>query len=71
MQQMEERQSSLRYQIGQHVRIVKGLDVGHRGEIIQIFPGRDRPYVVKMNEARFVHHPEENLVPVEVPATAD
>jgi hypothetical protein len=45
--------------------------VGHRGEIIQIFPGRDRPYVVKMNEAWFVHHPEENLVPVEVPATAD
>lgn len=65
MVQREEQPTDMRYQVGQHVRIVKGVDVGQKGEIIQIYPGRDRPYVVKMNESWFVHHPEENLAPAQ------
>jgi hypothetical protein len=63
MLQREEQAAGMRYHVGQHVRIVKGVDTGQRGEIIQIYPGRDRPYVVKMNDAWFVHHPEDNLAP--------
>ncbi len=63
MWEREERWRTMRYQVGQRVRVVKGVDAGHSGEIVQIYAGRDRPYVVKMNEAWFVHHPEGNLAP--------
>ena len=63
MWEREERRQTMRYQVGQRVRVVKGVDAGHSGEIVQIYAGRDRPYVVKMNESWFVHHPEGNLAP--------
>ncbi len=63
MWEREERRRTKRYQVGQRVRVVKGVDAGRSGEIVQIYAGRDRPYVVKMNEAWFVHHPEGNLAP--------
>ncbi len=63
MWEREERRQTIRYQVGQRVRVVKGVDAGHSGEIVQIYPGRDRRYVVKMNESWFVHHPEGNLAP--------
>ena len=65
MWQREDQSVAMRYQVGQRVRVVKGVDLGQSGEIIQIYPGRDRPYVVKMNDAWFVHHPEDNLAPQE------
>ncbi len=63
MWEREERRRTKRYQVGQRVRVVKGVDAGRSGEIVQIYAGRDRPYVVKMNESWFVHHPEGNLAP--------
>ena len=71
MWEREEQRRGTRYQIGQRVRVVKGVDAGQTGEIVQIYPGRDRPYVVKMNEAWFVHHPEGNLAPLPTMATVE
>ena len=55
---------ALRYKKGEAVRVVTGVDTGRIGEIVDVFPTHDKPYVVKMHEGSYIHHTEDSLAPV-------
>ena len=54
---------SLRYRVGDTVRIVHGPDRGRIGVLISINPASARPYLVKFNEHWYVHFAEDRLAP--------
>jgi hypothetical protein len=60
-----------RYQPGDRVRIIGGLDRGHRGEIVAVYPSHPRAYLVKLNDAWYVHYPEHRLAPAAGSAPAE
>jgi ribosomal protein L24 len=51
-----------RFREGERVRVVGGLERGRSGEIVAVYPTHVRCYLVKLNEAWYVHYPEERLV---------
>ncbi len=67
----EGQERQFRYQPGDQVRIIGGLDRGHRGEIVAVYPSHPRAYLVKLNDAWYVHYPEHRLAAGSAPAETD
>ena len=51
----------LRYQAGDTVRIVRGVDAGRTGTIIEVYPSSARPYIVELRIGWYVHFSEDHL----------
>ncbi len=60
-QEEDERGPILRYKKGDAVRVVKGVDTGRTGHILEVYRTRERPYVVKLGEGWYIHFSEDHL----------
>lgn len=57
----DERLPILCFKQGDNVRVVQGVDTGRIGTIIQVYPTREWPYVVKLGEGWYIHFSEDRL----------
>ncbi len=68
--QRDTERARLRYQIGDRVRIVQGVDRGRSGEVVDVYPASARPYMVRLSDDWYVHFAEDRLARLIEPGTA-